>query len=76
MNYARMNALYSGSLRIENRISILRNLTFYKWFGTKVGHCIVFSRSIILVSVFVCVCVCACFVLDFSEIYQRYYITT
>ena len=35
-----MNALYTGSLRIKKSFSILRNLTFYKWCGTKVAHCI------------------------------------
>ena len=35
-----MNALYTGGLRKIYNNSIPRNLTVYKWCGTKVAHCI------------------------------------
>ena len=56
MNYARMNPLYTGSLRTKkNHISILRNLTFYKWCGTKVAHCIYIDTYLYLApTVFIC----------------------
>ena len=37
MDYANINTLYAGSLRIKISYC-LRNLTFYKWCGTNVAH--------------------------------------
>ena len=39
MNNARMNALYTGSLRIKISYFYPEKSKIYKWCGTKVAHC-------------------------------------
>ena len=39
MDYARVNALYNGSLRIKISYFHPEESNSYKWCGTKVAHC-------------------------------------
>ena len=40
MANATIDALYAGSLRLKISYFFLNNFTFYKWYLTKVAHCI------------------------------------
>ena len=41
MANANINALYAGSLKIKISYIFPKNFTFYKWYVTKLAHCIV-----------------------------------